>query len=129
MTTTPDVASSEPQVVRLADYQPPTFTAEKVSMTFDLHDTHAHVVATTTYARNPAGDGGATLRLDGESFELVAVKLDGRVLTPADYTVDEHSLTLEPGADTFTLEITTRLEPQNNKALEGLYRSGSTFCT
>lgn len=129
MTTSSDVASSEPQVVRLADYQPPAFTAEKVSMTFDLHDTHAHVVTTTTYARNPAGDGGATLRLDGESFELVAVKLDGRVLTPADYTVDEHSLTLEPGADAFTLEITTRLEPQNNKALEGLYRSGSTFCT
>ncbi len=129
MSTTQDVANAEPQAVHLTDYRPPTFTATHVSMLFDLHEGHAHVVTTTRYERHPAGDGGDELVLLGEDFELVAVKLDDRTLAASEFKTNDSSLTLAPGSDAFTLEITTRLEPQNNKALAGLYRSGSTFCT
>jgi aminopeptidase N len=45
------------------------------------------------------------------------------------YRVDAETLTVFAVPDRFSLSTVVRTEPHNNTALEGLYRSGRTFCT
>ena len=79
-----------------------------------------------------AGRGSSPLPplvLDGQQVQLLSVALDDQPLAEGDYRVDAHSLTLHPSSAQFELTISTRIEPQNNTALEGLYKSGGMFCT
>src|SRR5690606_15851185 len=70
------------------------------------------------------------LQLDGEKLELRFVKVNNRLLDSSEYVVTESSLTvLHPPAGEFTLECGTRIKPQDNLTLEGLYKSKGMFCT
>ncbi len=76
----------------------------------------------------------ADLRLDGEALTLVGVWQIGsdgsRKALPAErYQADESGLTVRGVDPELTLEVETRIEPHNNTALSGLYRSGGMFCT
>src|SRR5262249_30586990 len=42
---------------------------------------------------------------------------------------DETTLTILDVPDAFTLDIVTEIKPEENTALEGLYRSSGTYCT
>jgi aminopeptidase N len=125
----PDIAS--PQPVRLADYRPPEFVVETVELVFDLGDGETVVKARLGIRRNPEGsDPGAPLRLDGEALELVSVALDGEALGANRYRVPaEGGLVLADVPDAFSLDVETRIAPQSNTALSGLYMSGGNFCT
>lgn len=117
---------SEPVRVHLKDYRAPDHLIEDCHLDFDLHDDHALV---KSRLRLRTVTTGAPLKLDGEGLSLVAIRMDGRELAPSDYVVDAEGLTLARTPADFTLEITVRIEPQNNKALEGLYRSNGVFTT
>jgi aminopeptidase N len=79
--------------------------------------------------KNPAGPDQAIL-LDGEKLELRSVKLNGKALTPHEYAVSESQLSVPaPAKGEIHLEIVTRIKPQENLTLEGLYKSGGMFCT
>lgn len=76
------------------------------------------------------------LVLNGESkpaqMQLKAVELDGKRLTPTDYHLTGHLLTIPSRllpADGFTLEVLTTLEPHKNTSLSGLYVSSGNYCT
>jgi aminopeptidase N len=69
------------------------------------------------------------LVLVGKHLELLAITLDGVRLNADQYLLDDESLTINNVSDAFVLEISNRIEPQNNTALEGLYKSGGMFCT
>jgi len=121
-----------PQPTRLRDYQPPAWLIDTVELWFDLDDQATVVRSRLALRRNPAAaDGAAPLVLDGERLELLAVVLDGQTLAAGqDYRVSESQLTLiRPLPERCQLEITTRIKPQENLALEGLYRSGATYCS
>ena len=45
------------------------------------------------------------------------------------YRVDQESLRLENLPETFELSVVTEICPEENTALEGLYKSGSMYCT
>src|SRR3546814_4125929 len=80
--------------------------------------------------RNPErGAGLPPLVLDGQQLELLSIKLDDTDLNPLDYQLDGSHLTLQPKAPAFTVDTTVRIHPETNTALEGLYKSGSMFCT
>jgi aminopeptidase N len=84
--------------------------------------------------RSDPADGAASsepepLVLQGELLELVSVAIDGVALPPEAYRVDQESLTIAEVPARFALSTVVRTEPQNNTQLEGLYRSGRTFCT
>ncbi|TON27467.1 aminopeptidase N, partial [Vibrio parahaemolyticus] len=68
-----------------------------------------------------------TLELDGEGLELRSVKVDGEDW--AHHEVKEASLVLSDLPAEFELEIITKIDPEANTALEGLYKSGGAFCT
>ena len=120
--------TEQPQTIYLKDYRQPDYWIDETHLTFELFEDHALVHSRLFIRRN--GDAGLVpLVLDGQQLELVSVALGDQTLAPTDYQADEHSLTLHPQAAEFELAITTRIEPQNNTALEGLYKSGGMFCT
>jgi len=119
-----------PPTVRLADYKVPDFLIDSVALDFALGEDSTTVKAKLTVRRNPASeDRAAPLRLDGEDLELVALVLDGETLGENRYRKDEASLTLADVPDRFALDIETRIAPQLNTRLSGLYKSGGNFCT
>src|SRR5690554_1718189 len=120
--------TEQPQTIYLKDYRQPDYWIDETHLTFELFEDHALVHSRLFIRRN--GDAGLVpLMLDGQQLELVSVALGDQTLAPTDYQVDEYSLILHPQAAEFELAITTRIEPQNNTALEGLYTSGGMFCT
>jgi len=123
------MSMSQAQTIYLKDYQSPVFLVEQVALIFTLYPAATEVVSTVQYRRNPSAATGAALELDGHDMELMTVRLDEHVLTPSDYQLHEHGLRIPDAPDAFELEITTRLNPEANTALEGLYRSGGNYCT
>ncbi len=113
------------ETIFLKDYRASNFSIEAVFLEIALFDSHAVVENRMTFKRQSAGD----LCLLGEALTLVDICLNG--VTFSDYTVhdDGERLVMHTTLDEFILTIVTRLEPQHNTALSGLYRSNALFCT
>jgi aminopeptidase N len=119
-----------PPSVRLADYEPPPFLIDTVDLVVELGEEHTLVKSRLTVRRNPASaKRGTSLTLDGEEQDLVSVALDGAPVGSNSYQRTAETLTLLDAPDEFTLDIETKIEPQNNTQLSGLYKSGGNFCT
>jgi aminopeptidase N len=119
-----------PQTVYLKDYQPPEFLIDRVSLRFELGEDETIVASTLEMHRNPdAQAAGSTLRLHGEQLQLRRLTLDGVDLPREVYRVDDEGLTVEGVPERFTLGSEVIIRPQENTALEGLYKSGPMFCT
>ena len=130
--------NAQARTTYLKDYQPPEFLIETTDLDFDLHEEYALVIAELTLQRNPdsSDPDPDALELHGENLQLQKLILDGRQLTESEFSNDEESLIIDGlagllgrKADKFTLICHTRIEPQNNTALEGLYKSKKMFCT
>jgi len=118
-----------PRTIYLKDYKKPDYLIPELYLDFIINDDYTTVKSKLSVEANYDEKLVQPLTLNGEKLELVSVKIDGQVIDKADYTLTEDQLTLQPEVKNFTLEIETRIEPQNNKALEGLYQSGDIFCT
>ena len=116
-----------PQPIRLADYTPPDFLIDEVHLDFDLQPSATRVKAKLSIRRN--GDHDRPLRLNGERLKPVSVAVDGRVLAEGEHAVDDEWLTVPGVPDAFRLETEVEIDPDGNKALEGLYMSAGRFCT
>ncbi|MCX4189356.1 aminopeptidase N [Methylophaga sp. OBS3] len=117
-----------PQTIRLADYQPPAYLVDNVTLHFALDPAKTIVSSKLMMRRNPEGQGGE-LKLDGEQLKLLSIKLDGDTLGANQYQRSDNQLMLPKVPEQFTLEIETEIYPDQNTALEGLYHSGSILCT
>jgi len=113
----------QPKAINLKDYAPPAFRIEAVELDVDIRDDHALVRAKLEVRRN-AGDG--PLVLDGDELELLSVSLNGG---KPEHGVTADKLTIENVPDAFTLETLTRIVPQKNTKLEGLYATKNGFVT
>ena len=120
-----------PATVRREEYRPPAFLVDQVDLHFTLDPSATLVRSRIAFRRNPEhGDPAAPLRLDGEALTLLALRLDGRDLATGAYTLDpEGGLTLPGVPDAFELESETRIAPNANTELSGLYVSGGNFFT
>jgi aminopeptidase N len=116
-----------PHPIRLADYRPPAFLIDEISLDFHLEPRATRVKARLTIRRN--GQHGEPLRLNGERLKAVSVAVDGRILGKAEHATDGEWLTIPEVPDAFLLETEVEIDPEGNKALEGLYMSGGRFCT
>ena len=122
-------AAPKPEPIRLSDYRPPDWLVDRVELDFRLGEDASEVAARLEMRRNPAGDPGAPLVLDGQELELLGVKLEGEPLGANRYSVDDDHLIVHEAPDSFRLETRVRIHPERNTALEGLYLSGGSFCT
>ncbi|WP_333793412.1 aminopeptidase N [Hyphomicrobium sp.] len=120
-----------PRPRRLKDYRPPDYLVDHVDLDVALDPERTEVKAALRIRRNPAaGAASRPLVLDGEELALTAIAIDGKPLAARAHTQSETALHIpSPPARPFTLEITTVINPDANKALEGLYRSRGVFCT
>ncbi|EGQ8515475.1 aminopeptidase N [Vibrio parahaemolyticus] len=116
--------SQAPQAKYRKDYQAPSHIITDIDLTFDLYDNDTIVTALSKVVQK--GES-TTLELDGEGLELRSVKVNGEDW--AHHEVKEASLVLSDLPAEFELEIITKIDPEANTALEGLYKSGGAFCT
>ena len=114
----------EPQTkaIHLKDYAPPAFRVETVELDVDIREDHALVRAKLELKRNAPG----ALVLDGDEVELVSVAVNGKA---ARHEVTPETLTVHDVPDAFTLETLSRIVPQQNTKLEGLYATKNGFVT
>ena len=117
----------QPQEIYLADYQAPTYVTDSVRLEFDIQEGVTEVTSSLSVRRQDSNTN--QLRLDGNDLELVSVSVDGRALAGNEYQVDEESLTLLGLDDQHEVTIVTKINPEQNTALEGLYKSNAMYCT
>lgn len=125
-----DISMEERKVIFRKDYAPPAYSIPQIALDIVLHDTRTIVTSVMNVVRNPVSPkAGSGLILNGEKVTLRGVSMDGVPLESDSFTVDDTTLTIKNVPDIFTLTITTEINPVENRALEGLYKSGSVFCT
>src|ERR1043165_2986728 len=114
----------EPQTkaIHLKDYAPPAFRVETVELDVDIREDHALVAAKLKIVRS----GEGPLVLDGDELELVSVSVNGAA---ARHEVTAETLTVHDVPDAFTPQNATRIVPQQNTKLEGLYATKNGFVT
>ncbi len=121
---------NEPHIIRLTDYTPPPYRFESVDLAFDLVPHATRVKARLKIVSDhDRSKGVRALVLDGEDLKLLQISVDGRALDENEYSVSERGLTLAVPPAAFTLETEVEINPEANKALEGLYVSRGVFCT
>lgn len=118
---------AEPPVIRREDYKPFPWLIPEIQLDFDLGTDSTRVVSKLTVVRNSRADPAETIRLNGDSLDLVSIKLDGEPIN--NWSMDGEDLVLPLSADAHEIEIATQIEPSNNTKLEGLYASNGMLCT
>jgi len=115
----------QPRAIHLKDYAPPPFSVETVELDVDIREDHALVRAKLHIRRNSSGP----LVLNGDELELVSVSVNGTALSKDHFSVSPEKLTVPDVPDAFTLETVSRIVPQKNTKLEGLYGTQHGFVT
>jgi aminopeptidase N len=111
------------------DYRAPDYGVDRVDLLVKIDSQATEISSRLEIKRNPKTKGQPNLRLDGEELELLEIKLDGKILSPKDYTLNAESLMLKRPPKQFVLEIRNRIYPDKNSALSGFYRSGPMLTT
>jgi aminopeptidase N len=126
---------NKPRMIYLKNYKKPDYRVTEVSLRVDLYEDKALIQSCLKIeaARHNGSLGGVKrprpLILDGEGLRLASVRVDGRKLAENEYQKNENTLTVFSPPPKCEIETVVEIEPQKNTALEGLYRSGSIFCT
>jgi len=114
-----------PQTIYLKDYTVPAYLIDTVDLDFNIESGGTTVTSTLAMRRNPAA-AAQPLVLDGEELETLAVRLDGKPVTP---TLTATTLSLDALPEAFTLQTVVRIDPDKNTRLSGLYRSKDGYFT
>ncbi|MBW5799596.1 aminopeptidase N [Halomonas elongata] len=120
---------SKPQAIHLSDYRPPAYRVTHTELTFELDPSATRVKARLHLERHPEREAGEALELDGEQLTLKSIAIDGQALGEDEYRLTEQGLRIENVPASFSLDTEVEISPEENTALEGLYRSGGMFCT
>ncbi len=121
---------AQPGAIYLKDYRAPEYLITTTELAFNLAEEGSEVSSTLTLRRNTDTRAGEPLNLHGQDLELVEIAVDGRVLQADEYHLDNDGLVVHaPPAEPFSLRCVTRIHPENNTSLEGLYKSRTMFCT
>ena len=118
--------SKQAKTIYLKDYKKPSFAIKSVHLTFELYEQETIVTNIMEFLKL---ENVVDLQLHAEELELLAIELDGRVLSGEHYDIDEESLTIKNVPEVFKLKIINKIYPHKNTELEGLYKSGDIFCT
>ncbi|WP_426173988.1 aminopeptidase N [Massilia sp. TWR1-2-2] len=120
--------SDTSQTIYRNDYTPPAYLVDTVELGFDLDPARTIVASRLTMRRNPDSDR-AEIELYGENLELVALRMNGKLLGKRDYRIDGNLLRIANPPRDVTLEIETITAPEKNTTLNGLYVSNGSFFT
>ena len=118
---------SEMKAIFLKDYIIPEFKIDSVELKFELFEEFTLVsnLMKITKVDTSVND----IKLHSLKLELEELWLNDLKLDDTRYIIEDENLTILNVTDKFTLKIKNKIYPQNNTELEGLYKSGSIFCT
>ncbi|MGZ3857443.1 MAG: aminopeptidase N, partial [Bacteriovorax sp.] len=116
-----------PKVIKLSEYKKPNFIVETIDLV--VHLDNAATLVQSKMKMKRFDHEVAPLVLNGEELTLKSVALNGKQLGSGDYQIEGELLTIKDVPSEFTLEIENVINPEANKTLDGLYKSGSIFCT
>jgi aminopeptidase N len=111
------------------DYKPSDYSVLSIYLTFDIQEHETLVTNEMELQRREGVADECALILNGEDQELFTLKLNGQDLQPTEYEWTDHSLILHKLPQQFKLTLVSRIHPESNTKLEGLYKSGGMFCT
>ena len=117
--------TDQPQIKYRHDYNTPDFTITDIDLSFVLDEQLTRVTAVSQVKRLNAQ--ASDLVLQGESLTLERLEIDGKAWK--DYSIDGGLLTVRGVPAEFSLHIVNTIQPDQNTALEGLYKSGEALCT
>lgn len=123
---------AQPRTLYLKDYQVPEYLIDKTELFFFLNEQDTQVQSRLHIRRNPqsaTASSATPLILDGNRLTLKSLAIDGRQLDAGEFQHSADSLHIDSVPDSFILECTTEIQPQDNTSLEGLYKSRAMFCT
>lgn len=115
-----------PKTIYLKDYKPYPYLVRHIDLNFDIHEGYTLVSAKMDFSCAPHTRDD--IFLNGEDLELLEIKLDGAPIEKVQ-TVEGGIIIPCPHKPQFALEIKTRIQPEKNTRLEGLYKSDDTYCT
>ncbi|WP_086932466.1 aminopeptidase N [Agarilytica rhodophyticola] len=120
---------AQPKAIYLKDYRQPDYWINKTHLSFDLEEEFTIVSSSLELTRNANAAENTPLVLHGQELELVSLHLNDKELTADDYSVDDETLVIHSLQQQNTLRCVTKIKPQDNTSLEGLYRSRTMYCT
>ena len=115
------------KTIFLKDYRAPDFTIEHCYLEFDIFEEYALVHNKMQVVQ--LCDDIKELSLNGTDLELISLLVNGKSIAKDMYLTDEKGLTVYNVSGHFELDLVTKIYPQNNTELEGLYKSNGMFCT
>ncbi|MFA6686692.1 MAG: aminopeptidase N [Desulfuromonas sp.] len=122
-------AHSTLQTIQRAAYTPPPWLVEHVALDIDLDSESTTVHSTLQLKRASYTPASTPLHLDGKNLPLEQIKCNGTTLKPNTYTHNSNGLKIHNLPAVCTLELSTKINPCANTALEGLYLSAGILCT
>lgn len=112
--------------ILLKDYKSPDYLIPNVELYIDILDNEVIVKSKLTIER-VTGDINTPLKLNGKELVIESIFINDKPRT--DYTYKDEKLTLTDLPVKFTLTTTIKIDPFNNKSMEGFYKSGDILCT
>ena len=116
-----------PKVIKLSEYKKPDYLISTIDLIVHLDNSKTRVQSKMVVEKNTSE--AAPLILSGEELVLLSIKINGEAVLKYDYSTEAHSLSIPNVPERFTLEIENEINPEANKTLDGLYKSGTIFCT
>ena len=120
---------AKPGTIYLKDYRRPAYLINRTELNFELHEDYVLVSSRLHLLRDAQVALDESLELHGQSLELLCVEVDGIELSPEEFQVTDDSLHIHSVPEQCVVACKTRLRPQDNTSLEGLYKSRTMFCT
>ncbi|MBL0707567.1 MAG: aminopeptidase N [Sulfurimonas sp.] len=115
------------KTIYLKDYKKPEFDIQGCELIFELFE--EHTIVTNTMHIDKMELDAKNIKLDSIDLELLDIWLNDLKLQESRYIIEKEHLTILNVPSKFSLKIRNKIYPQNNTELEGLYKSGSIFCT
>ncbi|MET0356315.1 MAG: aminopeptidase N [Cellvibrio sp.] len=120
----------QPQSIYLKDYKVPDYLIIKTQLHVDIYDGYTLVTANLSLVVNPSSVNPVSqLTLHGSDLELVSIAINGNSLDAKAYEFGEETLTIKNTPAQFLLTSVTKVYPEKNTSLEGLYKSRTMYCT
>lgn len=118
---------SIPQTIYFNDYTPSDYGIDSCQLEFIIENSSTRVDNVMEVIRqNPQAK---EIHLNGEMQDLELLWVNDVLYDESMYTLTDDSLTIALDMEVARIRVITRIYPDENTALEGLYRSGGIWCT
>ncbi|NMG69781.1 aminopeptidase N [Parazoarcus communis] len=112
--------------IQRADYRPLAWTVERIDLHFRLDPTATLVTNRMVCVRNPDA-GAGPIRLWSEALERLSLTVDGKA--PVSLREADGQIEIDADGERVLVEVLTRINPQANTTLSGLYQSNGGYFT